>query len=86
MKKENTMKKRILGLLISLIAVLSIMSCDKINELKQPGAEAVLGNYLEASLKRQSEKAYGYISAEDKAIKPLSEYKTETVCFFALPF
>ena len=57
---------------------LSISGCDKLSELNQPGAKEVLSSYLDASLKNRSEEAYGYVSSEDKTVKSLSEYKSET--------
>lgn len=71
------MAKRIVLVLVSLFTVLWITGCDKIGSLNQPGAKEVLNSYLDASLKNRPEEAYGYISSEDKAIKSLSEYKTE---------
>ena len=78
MKKENIVVNRTIGILVAVIGALSIVGCDKINELKQPGAKEVLSSYLDASLKNRSEEAYGYVSSEDKAVKSLSEYKAET--------
>jgi 3-methyladenine DNA glycosylase Tag len=78
MEKDNIMTNRILSILVPFVMVLSISGCDKISEFNQPGAKKVLNNYLNASLKNQSEKAYDYISSEDKSIKSLSEYKSET--------
>jgi len=78
MRKENIVGNRIIGILAVLFAALSVVGCDRINELKQPGVKEVLNSYLDASLKSRSEEAYGYISAEDKAVKSLSEYKAET--------
>ena len=72
------MVNRTVSILVALFTALSIVGCDKINELKQPGAKEVLSSYLDASLKSRSEEAYGYISSEDKAVKSLSEYKSET--------
>lgn len=69
---------QILKIMLGFVLVLSIYGCDKLNELSQPSAKEVLGNYLDASLKSRSEEAYGYISTEDKAVKSLSEYKSES--------
>ncbi len=69
---------QILKLILGFVLAISISGCDKLNELSQPSAKEVLGNYLDASLKSRSEEAYGYISTEDKAIKNLSEYKSES--------
>lgn len=77
MKKENIVANRIFGILLVLFTGLSIVGCDKINELQQPGAKAVISNYLDASLKSRSEEAYGYVSSEDKAVKSINEYKAE---------
>lgn len=63
--------------LVILFVILSIAGCDKIKELKQPGANDILNNYLDAKLKGRSEEAYGYISTEDKAVKSLGEYKSD---------
>jgi len=68
---------RTFSMLVALVTVLSIVGCDKINELRRPGAKEVLSSYLDASLKSRSEEAYGYVSSEDKAVKSLSEYKEE---------
>jgi len=62
----------------SFILALSVIGCDKISELQQPSAKDVLSSYLDASLKSRSEEAYGYVSTEDKSVKSLSEYKSET--------
>ncbi len=69
---------RIISTLVGIIIAVSIVGCDKINELNQPSAREVLINYLDASLKNRSEEAYGYISAEDKVVKSFSEYIAET--------
>lgn len=72
------MINRILSVMLGFVLALSVSGCDKISELKQPRAKEVLGKYLDASLKSRSEEAYGYVSTEDKAVKSLSEYKSET--------
>lgn len=64
--------------MVGFVLALSVTGCDKISELQQPSAKEVLSNYLDASLKSRSEEAYGYVSAEDKTVKSLSEYKSET--------
>jgi hypothetical protein len=61
-----------------LVMAFSIAGCNKLSELSQPSAQEVMSSYLDALLKNQSEVAYGYISSEDKAVKSLSEYKSET--------
>mgnify|MGYP003653547970 CR=1 FL=1 len=76
-EKENIVMKHSAGLLFSLVAALSVVGCNKLNELKQPGSKEVLGSYVDASLRNRSEEAYGYVSSEDKAAKSLSEYKAE---------
>lgn len=66
---------RTVNILLSMIVVaLSVVSCDKF----ESGPEVVLSNYLDAYLDNRSEQAYGYLSAEDRAIKSLSEYQSET--------
>jgi len=70
--------KRILNIMLSFVLALSVTGCDEISELQQPSAKEVLSTYLDASLKSRSEEAYGYVSTEDKAVKSLSEYKSET--------
>ena len=72
------MIKRILNIMLSFVLALSVTGCDEISELQQPSAKEVLSTYLDASLKSRSEEAYGYVSTEDKAVKSLSEYKSET--------
>lgn len=72
------MTNRIMSILVSLLLAFVIVGCDKISELNQPSAKDVLSSYLDASLKSRSEDAYGYVSTEDKAVKNLSEYKSET--------
>ncbi len=74
---EKIMVKQLIKTTVSFIFVLSIIGCDKINELKSPGAEDALSGYLDASLKGKSKEAYAYVSAEDKEAKSLSEYKLE---------
>jgi hypothetical protein len=71
------MTNRIITILAAVVMALSISGCDKIKELNQPGPKEVLISYLDASLKSRSEEAYGYVSSEDKAVKSLSEYKSE---------
>ena len=71
------MANRITTILVSLVMIFSIVGCDKISELNQPSAKQVLGSYLDASLKSRSEEAYSFVSTEDKAVKTLSEYKSE---------
>lgn len=57
------------------VLLLTVMGCEKINELTQPAPKDVLISYLELSLKMNSDKAYEYVSSDDKKIKSLSEYK-----------
>ncbi len=64
--------------MIGFAFIVSFAGCDKINELNQPSAKEVLSSYLDASLKNRSEEAYGYVSTEDKTVKSLSEYKSES--------
>ena len=75
---EKMVIKRILNIMLSFVLALSVTGCDEISELQQPSAKEVLSTYLDASLKSRSEEAYGYVSTEDKAVKSLSEYKSET--------
>jgi len=59
------------------VFLFATLGCDKINELKQPSSNDVLSSYLSDQLAGRSEEAYQYISAEDKAVKSLSEYKSD---------
>ena len=72
------MINRITTILAILVLFFSIVGCDKLSELNEPSAKEVLGSYLDASLKSRSEEAYGFVSTEDKAVKNLNEYKSET--------
>lgn len=77
-KREKIVTNRILNVLLGFVLALSVAGCDKLSELQQPSAKEVLTSYLDSSLKSRSEEAYGYVSTEDKAVKSLSEYKSET--------
>ena len=69
---------RLIRTILGFVLAFTIAGCDQISELSQPSAQDILSSYLDASLKNRSEEAYGYISNEDKSVKSLSEYKSET--------
>lgn len=81
---ERIVTNRITNILACFVLALSIVGCDKLSELSQPGPKEVLSSYLDASLKGRSEEAYRYISSEDKSVKSCSEYKYENDNPFAV--
>lgn len=61
----------------------AVFACDKAS---QAGPKEVLSSYLDAHLKGRSEKAYSYISSEDKAVKDLQTYIKENDLSKDIPF
>ena len=75
---EKIVTNRTTNIVLGFVLAFLIVGCDKLSELNQPGAKEVLTSYLDASLKGRSEEAYGYVSSEDKTVKGLGEYKSES--------
>jgi hypothetical protein len=66
------------GLLLLLAALVG--ACDQISQLSEiteDGPKSTLTEYMDALIDRNWTVAYGLVSAEDKAVKSLSEYRAE---------
>lgn len=77
------MGKMKLSVVIVFFVSFAVFACDKAS---QAGPKEVLSSYLDAHLKGRSEKAYSYISSEDKAVKDLQTYIKENDLSKDIPF
>lgn len=68
---------RIIKSIIVVSLLFMLPACDKASELLEKPPESSLTGYLDSTINGAWTDAYGYISTQDKAIKSLTEYKSE---------
>ncbi len=76
-----TIRKR--ALLTIVFASLAVLSCEKVSDLLGTGPSATLTAYLDATIRGDWNTAYGYLSAQDQAVRSLAEYQAKSSNGFA---
>lgn len=71
------MLKKVITVMFLVYISISTTGCDKVEELIQPGPKEVVIEYLKAQNDGRLEESYKYLSAQDKSIQLLDEYKSK---------